>query len=238
MDGVEDLKGEDQRRQVEERNVMKYSGTVVGRWRLWARVMAVPLSVITVGACSGGESTSGSDRITPLKPGAASTSTSTPPSTAAPSTTTTTLRDFGVDPELVRQVWGDLVAAFRAVDDAAADPNPDNPTLAQHLTGPMLDHWRQRFSEWRVAGEYAYYPETSQRNQVLMGVRVISPNFIRLDTCFVDDGIRAVRSTGEIRDDAVVTVRAWEGLQRVEGGWKWAEQTDGIHDAQDLCPGL
>lgn len=224
---------------------MKYSGAVVGRWRMWklARVVAVSLSVVTVAACSGGESTSRTDQVTPLKPRPASTSTtasttaSTTPSTAAPSTTTTTLRDFGVDPELVRQVWADLVAAIQAIEVASADPDPDNPTLAQHLTGPMLDHWRQRFTEWRAAGEYAYFPENSRRTQVLMGVRVVSPDFVRLDTCFVDDGIRAVRSTGEVKDDSVVTIRAWEGLQRVEGGWKWAEQTDGIRDAQDLCPG-
>jgi hypothetical protein len=162
---------------------------------------------------------------------------STHHASATSTTTTSTLPAIpGVDPALESTVWSAYLDAVHTIDAVAVDPDPDAPSLAQHLTNRQLELWQDRLQDFASKGETANYPPHSQHRWRLYGMTVKYPNWVDLDVCYIDDAVVTVRATGKVVDNKVYTVQSTETMWLQGSTWRLAGRVGSYVEASQ-CPG-
>jgi ABC-type glycerol-3-phosphate transport system substrate-binding protein len=149
--------------------------------------------------------------------GADETTTTAP--AAEESTTSTTL-----PPE--DQVWADLTAAYEAISDVAADPDPNAPELAEHHTGRALDLIQSTMRDLQAGGP-AESAVTLHRYAVS-----VSGEAATVDYCFVDTSQYFDLEGNPVGSEEVTSMRADGKLEHVDGTWKISQ----VNLEPEPCP--
>lgn len=166
--------------------------------------------VLLVGACGGD---GGDDR-------SAVTALST--STTAAVTTTSEDPTAAVEAAYYAQ-WDAFVRIL-------ADPDPANPLIDQHFTGPAKEKLLASVAEYLRLGRRLQLPESDTNFEPsAVEVRLLDANTADVFEC-TTDGLVVVGPSGEIIDDAVVPFEARNRLVRSAGIWK-------VETTVDLEPG-
>lgn len=148
--------------------------------------------------------------------------------TTEPEATTTTL-----DPEEVARQ--EVVTAREAADDAwlgatdAPAADPEDPSIAEHYTGRMLDRLTETARGLSRNGFALRLPEDSQHRLEITSIRfqtVEGAEVAFLEVCTVDDGERYVVNTGEVLSEGLKTIVAEEAMRKEDGVWKLAERRE------------
>lgn len=180
---------------------------------------------LALAGCAGGEAEH-APRATfgPAAGAIASTSATAPPDEQSPS------GPPGASEEPVGASEPDAAAAvLDAVHDywdvvvAAGDPpDPDHPALAEHLTGPALEHSRGVLERHRSEGNRVRDPSGVTPMGVL--VDVVDDRTASAWHCLVDDAVVLDATTGDVVEDEV---RAMDvRLSLVHDGERWRVQNN------------
>ena len=188
--------------------------TTARRPRRRARGLAALLATalaLTLGACGGDDEPDEETSTT-------TSSTESPPTTAAPS------------PE------DEVEAAYLAYWDMAArlsaDPNPDDPEIAQRAVDPALSTMVDTLSTLRAQGEEVH--PGPQYRRVVTDVQ-LDRDTATLRDCTVDDSARLVAASGETIGENLSTLLVEATLLRSSGAWlvseiEVIERWDGVQE--------
>jgi hypothetical protein len=149
--------------------------------------------------------------------------------TAAPESTTTTAADHQAAEEAAvkdareaaDEVWKDTTAP--------PEPNPDDPRIAEHYVGPMLDRLTETIRGLRANGWAIRYPDHSQYRLDITSIRFSEDDGQQvafLEVCGVDDGERFDIASGDVLEGGVRTLQLTEAMRKVDGEWKLAERRE------------
>lgn len=159
------------------------------------RVSVLLLGVLLASSCGG----AGPNNPPSSPPTASTTSPATTASTAmtVPEQSDSTAADD--------VVLASYVAAMDAYTAAVADPpNPEDPTLADHVMDPLLTEFRNTATQWKGFGQAVRYPDPTVHRTELISVEVDGDR-AALEVCSVDDSILYEPATGRVLNDDVST---------------------------------
>jgi hypothetical protein len=194
---------------------------------LRAGLLAATL-VVAAGACTSDDPPPQAGTTSTARPSSTTSTTSTaPPSTGGSVTTSTptdppsSTTDTSVPAEPAHQAIIDAYLAYWDARLAAntGTPNPQDPALAAHATGPQLDAVvaeTQKNLDEGIAFQVAANPANFRR------VTVVSVNGdeAEVQECLVDDFVIVDRNTGSVINDTVASQSVIGTLQLVDGAWR------------------
>ena len=181
--------------------------------RTHARSLAAAVVILVLGlaACGDDDDSETSDATT-------TTAADTSNTEATDDAETTTTTPLSPEDEVLR----DYAAANASFSAAANPPNPDSPDLAAHYTGVSLTRVQNNLRGVQSTG-------AGMQNSVELhpsGVSITGDVAVLVD-CFIDRTQMVDLATGQpVGQAGETTVHVDVRLERVDGVWKIAEQTE------------
>lgn len=154
----------------------------------------------------------------------------------APGTTTGTIAGFSSDQQAV--IAGHD-AAIKAIDEARAKSDPNDPALATVLAHDMLRDTRIDIDQRTKQGMASKRPTDSKSRIEYLTVS-IDGTTAALTTCEVDDAIAYRVADGSIVNDKVTTGRWAVSMSQLDGVWQLAgrqRQASWPGEEMDACRG-
>lgn len=122
--------------------------------------------------------------------------------------------------ELLTEVTAAYDAAWVDIRAAGSLPDPESPSLSQHLAGPQLDQWRTVIRSFLVDGtKVVAQPDKSWAR--VESLDLSADGVARLEVCRLDADLTVRSATGETIEEGAIPGRYLDEMRKVDGSWKW-----------------